>query len=113
MTSLLGKLKEREARKAEIIEEHADTRPIPMPARSEVEDRLAEWCELLGKSVQTGRSVLDRVLRGRIVFEPLDARYEFACPTRHDKPFSGLVVPATRWRRTECPLRMYRSAPRV
>lgn len=68
-----------------------------MPPRAEVEDRLAEWRELLRKNVQTGRAVLDRVLAGRIVFEPTGVGYEFECPTRYDKLFTGMVVPRSVW----------------
>lgn len=93
LASLVGKLRELEARKVEIADEQAAARPVPMPPRCEVEDRLAEWRELLRKNVQTARAVLDRVLNGRIVFEPMGAGYEFECPTRYDKLFSGVVVP--------------------
>ena len=36
--------------------------------------------------------MLQRVLRGRIVFTPKGDGYEFAAPTRFDKLFSGVVV---------------------
>jgi hypothetical protein len=39
-------------------------------------------------NVETARAVLDRVLRGHIVFRPIGAGYEFTCPTRYDKLFS-------------------------
>ncbi len=39
--------------------------------------------------------MLQRVLRGRITFTPRDDRngYDFTCPTRFDKLFSGVVSP--------------------
>ena len=51
-----------------------------------------------------GRTVLQRVVRGRMVFTPrpnpetgvIDG-YDFEAPTRFDKLFTGLVVKAPRW----------------
>jgi len=105
MPSLVAKLRDFEVRKAELIEEMAANRPVPMPPRRLIEDRLAEWRRLLRSSTTTGRAVLDRVLDGRIVFTPLAggetlAAYEFEAPTRYDKLFSGLVVPKSIWLQT-------------
>jgi hypothetical protein len=55
--------------------------------------------------VATGRAVLDRLQPDRIVFRPILSRdetakpvaYEFECPTRYDRLFSGLVVPSSLW----------------
>jgi hypothetical protein len=44
-----------------------------------------------------GRAVLDRILSDRIVFTPVGAGYDFECPTRYDRLFSGLVVPRSVW----------------
>jgi hypothetical protein len=57
-----------------------------------VDDRLAEWRRMLRGSTTQARAVLQRVLRGRIVFTPSGEGYTFECPTRFDKLFSGVVV---------------------
>ena len=97
MTSLVAKLREMEARRVELVEEQEAQRPVPMPPRSMVEDRLAEWRRLLRQNTQTARVVLDRVLRDRIRFTPEGLGYLFECPTRYDRLFSGLVVPQSVW----------------
>ena len=89
MTSLVAKLREMESRRAAIAEEQAAARPVPMPPRALIEDRLAEWRRLLRQNTQTARVVLDRVLRDRIVFRPIGAGYEFECPTRYDRLFAA------------------------
>jgi DNA invertase Pin-like site-specific DNA recombinase len=102
LASLVAKLREFETKKTALIDEMAAKGPVPMPPRSVIEDHLAEWRRLLRQSAKTGRVVLDRVLNGRIVFtpvwshdaEPKPVAYEFECPTRYDKLFSGLVIPA-------------------
>jgi hypothetical protein len=38
-------------------------------------------------------AVLQRILRGRIVFTPKGEGYTFEAPTRFDKLFSGIVAP--------------------
>ena len=101
VSSLVAKLKELDAKRSNLVEEIAGQRPVPMPPRDVVEDRLAEWRRHLRASVATGRAVLDRLLPDRIVFRPILSRdakakpvaYEFECPTRYDRLFSGLVVP--------------------
>jgi hypothetical protein len=88
-----------------LLDEMAATQPVPMPPRSVIEDRLAEWRRLLRQSAKTGRVVLDRVLNGRIVFTPVwsheetprPVTYEFECPTRYDRLFSGVVIPKWIW----------------
>lgn len=59
--------------------------------------RLAEWRRLLRQSVTQGRAVLQRILRGRIVFTPREGGYDFHCETRYDKLFTGLVVVRPKW----------------
>lgn len=46
-------------------------------------------------AVTQGRAVLQRVIRGRIVFAPTkDGRgYTFEAPTRYDKLFAGVAAP--------------------
>jgi hypothetical protein len=41
--------------------------------------------------------VLQRVLRGRIVFTPRGEGYDFHCETRYDKLFTSLVVERPKW----------------
>jgi site-specific DNA recombinase len=96
LTSLVAKLREMEAKRAKLVEEQYAQRPVPMPPRSLVEDRLAEWRRML-RQPQTARVVLDRVLRDRITFMPDGLGYVFQCPTRYDRLFSGLVVPQSVW----------------
>ena len=59
---------------------------------------------MLRQSPTQGRSVLQRVLRGRIVFTPKGEGYTFAAETRFDKlwfgipvPFSGFAGPRPSW----------------
>jgi hypothetical protein len=64
-----------------------------------IENRLAEWRRLLRSSTTQGRTVLQRILRGRLTFTPrLNAisgepdGYNFSGPTRFDKLFTGIAV---------------------
>lgn len=82
----------RERRHA-IDDELWSVQPVPRLPAEVVENRLAEWRRLLRASVTQGRAVLQRVLRGRIVFTPVGEGYTFEAPTRFDKLFSGIVVP--------------------
>jgi hypothetical protein len=54
-----------------------------------------EWRRLLRQSTTQGRLVLERVLRGKLVFTPTPdgAGYVFEAPTRFDKLFSGIATP--------------------
>ena len=64
-----------------------------------IENRLAEWRRLLRQSITQGRTVLQRILRGRVTFTPrrnevsgeIDG-YDFEGPTRFDKLFTGIAV---------------------
>jgi hypothetical protein len=66
-----------------------------------VDNRLAEWRRLLRSSTTQARTALQRIVRGRITFTPhvdpdtgkIDG-YDFAAPTRFDRLFTGLAVPA-------------------
>ena len=48
----------------------AALRPVPRLAPAVIEDRLAEWRRLLRASTTQGRTVLQRILRGRLTFTP-------------------------------------------
>jgi hypothetical protein len=64
-----------------------------------IENRLAEWRRLLRSSTTQARTVLQRILCGRLVFTPhvnpvsneVDG-YDFRGPTRFDRLFAGVAV---------------------
>jgi site-specific DNA recombinase len=97
--SLVAKLRELETRKRAIDGEVAALRPVPRLAPAVIEGRLAEWRRLLRASTTQGRTVLQRILRGRLTFTPRlnpvsgePDGYDFEGPTRFDKLFSGIAV---------------------
>ena len=97
--SLVAKLRSLEARLTAIDGELRDLRPVPRLAPAVIESRLAEWRRLLRSSTTQGRTVLQRILRGRITFRlrnhPLTGEvdgYDFEAPTRFDKLFTGIAV---------------------
>ena len=99
IASLAVKLRELEARRHAIDSEAANLRPVPRLAPTVIENRLAEWRRLLRASTTQGRTVLQRVLRGRLTFTPRvhpfsgePDGYDFEGPTRFDKLFSGIAV---------------------
>jgi hypothetical protein len=97
--SLVAKLRELEARRLAIRAEALSLQPVPRLAPAVIENRLAEWRRLLRASTTQARTVLQRILRGRLTFTPrvnevsgdVDG-YEFEGPTRFDKLFSGIAV---------------------
>lgn len=96
---LVAKLRELEARLHVIDREMRSLRPVPRLAPAVIEDRLAEWRRLLRSSTTQGRTVLQRILRGRIAFtlrtNPVTGEvdgYDFEAPTRFDKLFTGIAV---------------------
>ena len=97
--ALVAKLRELEARQKAIAVESAGLRPVPRLAPAVIENRLAEWRRLLRASTTQARTVLQRILRGRLTFTPhvnpisgeIDG-YDFAGPTRFDKLFTGIAV---------------------
>src|SRR5260221_14548388 len=72
---------------------------VPRLAPALIGKRVAEWRRLLRASTTQGRTVLQRILRGRLTFTPrvnpisgeVDG-YDFAGPTRFDKLFTGIAV---------------------
>ena len=79
-------------------------------------DRLTDWRRLLRQSVTQGRAVIQRIVKGRIVFTPaLDGvaigkddgakpnGYMFEAPTRFDKLFTGVAAPRPAWMGTRQP----------
>jgi hypothetical protein len=68
-------------------------RPVPRLGPAVIETRLAEWRRWLRQSTTQSRAVLQRVLRGRIVFTPCGDGYTFEASNRFDKLFSGIVAP--------------------
>jgi site-specific DNA recombinase len=91
--ALVVGLRDLEARRRDIEAQLRDLRPVPRLAPEVIEGRLAEWRRLLRASTTTGRTVLQRVLQGRITFTPRadGLGYDFAAPTRFDKLFSGIA----------------------
>ena len=94
--SLVAKLRELEARQHAIVGEAAALLPVPRLAPAVIENRLAEWRRLPRSSTTQARTVLQRILRGRLVFTPhvnpvsgeVDG-YDFVGPTRFDKLLTG------------------------
>jgi hypothetical protein len=66
--SLVTKIKELEARKEMLDTDLRALRPVPRLAPEVIENRLTEWRRLLRSSVTQGRTVLQRILRGRLTF---------------------------------------------
>jgi hypothetical protein len=97
--ALVAKLRELEARRRAIDVEAASLRPVPRLAPAVIENRLAEWRRLLRASTTQGRTVLQRILRGRLTFTPREdgQGYDFEGPTRFDKLFSGMVCEVPAW----------------
>ena len=97
--SLLKRLRELEDRRTPIDEELRNLRPVPRLAPAVIENRLAEWRRLLRASTTQGRSVLQRILIGRLTFTPrrneISAEvdgYDFEGPTRFDALFTGIAL---------------------
>lgn len=96
---LVARVRELETRQRELLTEATRLRPIPRLAPAVIENRLAEWRRLLRQSTTTGRTVLQRILRGRLTFTlrrneisgEIDG-YEFEATTRFDQLFSGIAV---------------------
>jgi DNA invertase Pin-like site-specific DNA recombinase len=101
---LVAKVRLLEKRKAEIAVESTSLHPIPRLPATVIEDRLAEWRRLLRGSTTQGRTVLQRILRGRLTFTPRQNPltgepdgYDFSGPTRFDKLFTGIAVETPPW----------------
>jgi len=92
IASLSARLQELERRRDVIDTALRNIRPLPRLSPEVVENRLAEWRRLLRQSTTQARAVLQRVLRGRIVFTPSGEGYTFEAPTRFNKLFIGVVV---------------------
>ncbi|HVL69274.1 MAG TPA: recombinase family protein [Vicinamibacterales bacterium] len=92
--SLIARLKELEGQFKDLTNQLAALRPVPRLAPDVVENRLAEWRRLLRQSTTQARTVLQRVLRDRILFAPREdgSGYDFTAPTRFDKLFTGVAV---------------------
>jgi len=60
-----------------------------------VASRLEDWRRLLRSSPTQARTVLQRVLRGRLVFKPTENGngYDFEGETRFDRLFAGIATP--------------------
>src|SRR5262249_44730781 len=67
--SLIARLRGLEARRNTIASDAAALRPVPRLPQSVIADRLADWRRMLRNPTQ-GRAVLQRIVKGRIVFTP-------------------------------------------
>jgi len=97
--TLVAKIRELEARRLNLDGESASLRSVPRLAPVVIEQRLAEWRRILRQSTTQGRTVLQRVLRGRLTFtprvNPLSGEsdgYDFSAQTRFEKLFTGIAV---------------------
>ena len=103
--SLVAKLRQLETRKAAIDTEMVSLRPFPRLAPAVIENRLAEWRRLLRASTTQGRTVIQRIVQGRITFTPRRNRasyevdgYDFEATTHFGKLFQGLAAePRRAW----------------
>jgi hypothetical protein len=97
--SLVAKVRELETRRRAIDSEIASLQPIPRLEPAVIETRLGEWRRLLRQSTTQARTVLQRVLKGRVTFTPrADGQgYDFEAPTRFDKLFTGIVAKRPTW----------------
>ena len=90
-----------ELRSAAGSESHrASGQPVPRLPAGAVEDRLAEWRRILRGSTTQARTVIQRVVQGRITFTPVENAvsrivddYEFSAPLRLGGLFSGVASP--------------------
>lgn len=98
-TSLMAKLRDLETRQRGIATEIANLHPVPRLEPAVIENRLAEWRRLLRQSTTQGRTVLQRILCGRLTFTPRadGDGYDFTAPTRFDKLFAGIAAPRQAW----------------
>jgi DNA invertase Pin-like site-specific DNA recombinase len=99
VASIVAKVRELESRQRAIDNEAASLRPVPRLPAEVIENRLAEWRRLLRASTTQGRTVLQRILRGRLTctlhVDPISGEvdgYDFTAPTRFDKLFTGIAV---------------------
>ena len=97
--SLVAKLRELEASRLPSMASWPRYGPSRDCPKSVLENRLAEWRRLLRASTTQARTVLQRILRGRLTFtlhvNPVSHEidgYEFEGPTRVDKLFTGIAV---------------------
>jgi hypothetical protein len=93
--SLVAKLRELEARRTAIDTEARDLQPVPRLAPAIIEGRLAEWRRLLRASTTQGRTMLQRILRGRLTFTP---RADGEATTSRDRRASTSCSRASQWR---------------
>jgi hypothetical protein len=93
-TSLVQRLRQQESRLAAVEAEQASLRPVPRLAEAVVRDRLEEWRRLVRGSVTQGRTVIQRVVDGRLTFVPREDGYgyDFTAKTRFDRVFAGCVI---------------------
>lgn len=93
------RIRELDARQRAIRTDLASLQPVPRLDPVVIDNCLSEWRRLLRQSTTQGRAVLQRLLRGRLMFTPrADGRgYDFSGPTRFDKLFTDLVARRPAW----------------
>ena len=94
--ALVARVRELEARRAAIEADRASLEPVPRLAPAVLKSRLAEWRRLLRADVAQARSVLQRVVDGRVAFKPYPEGMgaEFEARTKFSGLFVGVMVPA-------------------
>jgi hypothetical protein len=93
VASLVAKLPDLEQRNEANPHRTRYSPAIPRLPRTRRERPAGEVAAVDARVGAQGRTVLQRVLRGRIVFTPSGNGYDFAAPTRYDKLFTGVASP--------------------
>jgi site-specific DNA recombinase len=99
--TLSARLSELEAQRDGLRADLARLRPLPRLAPAAITSRLAEWRRLLRGSTTQARTVIQKIVKGRITFELFEededrlAGYTFRAETRFDGLFEGVA--------SECP----------
>ena len=102
VAALAARLKEQDARRAQLTRELAAfderqkaTRIDPSRIERELRKRLTDWRRLLGEHTPIARQMVLKLVDGRIVFtpKPEDGCYEFSGRTVLDKLLAGLIAP--------------------
>jgi len=99
LVSLTTRLRQLEAARKDLDTQLAQVEPVPRLPRPVIEDRLAEWRRLLRQSTTQARAVIQRLIKGRIVFTPHGDSYYFEAETRVDRLFSGVALATATWTR--------------
>jgi hypothetical protein len=98
LAALLGAIKSREQRRGKVQEELTGIQGLervasfdPRQLQQELEARLADWRDLLGRQVPVARQILKKLLVGRIAFRQTPAGIEFTGQASLGKVLAGVV----------------------